>query len=118
MEKVDYMISLEELFKRDKFQISDLVKALNIDEGDEIINRLFLFLNAKIDNFHEGTNLDYLQTGVGVISDIIEEYSSVNHKMIKKKTKKLYEKIVRIQTENIEKFQNPIETLKEFGWKQ
>lgn len=114
MEKVDYMISLEELFKRDKFQISDLVKALNIDEGDEIINRLFLFLNAKIDNFHEGTNLDYLQTGVGVISDIIEEYSSVNHKMIKKKTKKLYEKIVRIQTENIEKFQNPIETLKEF----
>ena len=54
MEKVDYMISLEELFKRDKFQISDLVKALNIDEGDEIINRLFLFLNAKIDNFHEG----------------------------------------------------------------
>ena len=47
MEKVDYMISLEELFKRDKFQISDLVKALNIDEGDEIINRLFLFLNAK-----------------------------------------------------------------------
>ena len=28
MEKVDYMISLEELFKRDKFQISDLVKAL------------------------------------------------------------------------------------------
>ena len=114
MEKVDYMISLEELFKRDKFQISDLVKALNIDEGDEIINRLFLFLNTKIDNFHEGTNLDYLQTGVGVISDIIEEYSSVNHKMIKKKTKKLYEKIVRIQTENIEKFQNPIETLKEF----
>ena len=49
MEKVDYMISLEELFKRDKFQISDLVKALNIDEGDEIINRLFLFLNAKIE---------------------------------------------------------------------
>ena len=47
MEKVDYMISLEELFKRDKFQISDLVKALNIDEGDEIINRLFLFLNAN-----------------------------------------------------------------------
>ena len=51
MEKVDYMVSLEELLKRDKFQISDLVKALNIDEGDEIINRLFLFLNTKIDIF-------------------------------------------------------------------
>ena len=33
MEKVDYMISLEELFKRGEFQTSDLIKAANTNGG-------------------------------------------------------------------------------------
>lgn len=106
--------ALEHLLKKEhRITIDKLVKIIGSEEGNTIINELFLFFSQKLDNYLGEEKLDYLVRGINLIPILLENFPNIKIKSLKKRYRKLYEKVDQIKEENVPKCLDPSNAIHE-----
>ena len=108
---------LEELFKNEDREITmdNFYSIVGTSTGNSLTNALFLFINDSLDEYDGKIKLDYVLKAFDFMMIVLENNPDINRKSIKKKLKKLLEKVDRIMIEKKNVFSDQTSVHKELG---
>lgn len=96
MKKREYKL-LEEL-KNKRISKEEIKRTLNFSSDDLLVQSLFELMSNQLDQ--DAEDISYLKSVISLVKDIIYDSIDIDRKMMKRKIKKLIEKIDTIEIEN------------------
>lgn len=102
-ENIRYRSIVEDYFKKgDKISKKHFERLFLTEDSDTLENLLFSFLYDEVENISNDLDINYLFKAFLYIETLVERYSEIDKKKIKRKLRKIIEKIETIEEENSE----------------